>query len=278
MGDTKKALARVLLLASLAVLTNEDPTPYLGSRAEDHWQSCLHVARHLILRRPAIYRGGQKDEESCFLVRWFARLDVFGSFSDEEIGPPVPVDAYWPWDGTKNRQVDCLLGTSRFCITILAKIATLVRRPVEPLTDEAAACKCLYAELRMMRSALQEANANRFHERRECSDVQTDNLGFLERGFVDTALHQTGIFLISHYLLRGRELFQVGLHRISPFVTDNVCGSVTEPCMLLPMLIVGVHTEDEWLSSRIMNQLTEMGESGLGRVRLFRLGHVIFPD
>lgn len=273
-SDQKKALARIILLTSLAVFTNEDLTPYLGRVVGHGWQSYLLIARDIILRRASTYDGDPEDQGYCFLLRWFARLDVFGSLSDQDMGPPVPVDAYWPWDATTNLKVDCLLGTSRSCITVLAKVATLVRKPAGHLTDETVAGRCLRAELRVMRSAMKSEFMSLPYERLECSEDGYNNLGST---VTNRVLYRSGMLLIGYYLLPETEIdadeTEEALHDISTSVAYlEFCSAAN----LLPMLLVGVRTKHKRLSTMILNSLKTMENLGLGRVSALSTSHTNF--
>ena len=130
-GGWKQKFAEALLLASLDIFSNRDLTPHLGRyarREKCSWQGYLGVARDIIKSHGIVDGHVADDPEYHFLIRWFSRLDVFGTFSDISLGPPLPLDAYWPWDTTKELKVDCLLGTPRICFSILAKIANVLCR------------------------------------------------------------------------------------------------------------------------------------------------------
>ena len=116
-------LATAIMLASLAVLSPEA----LGMDIHISWQSHLDTARRILQARSQ--NLDPKDKVSYFLVRWFARLDVFGSLSGGKIDRTYNVHSYWPYasnyDNDNECEIDCLLGLTPRLLRVLFDIAQL---------------------------------------------------------------------------------------------------------------------------------------------------------
>lgn len=112
---SSSTLATVLLLISHQIVCTT------MSGASDPWHSYLDSARSLILTYSRLHPPDRKEPISYFLIRWFARLDLFGTLSRPEAGNLLPIDSYWPADNTKTKtQVDCMLRYSDHYIHSLA--------------------------------------------------------------------------------------------------------------------------------------------------------------
>ena len=202
-----------------------------------------------------------EDEEYSFLVRWFARLDVFGSFSNKTNDSPLPVDAYWLWDAEENFQLDCLLGTSRFCIVLLAKIATLVKeyagRDITGVSYN--------TELSFSKSALEQANQIQTWKLVKCTELEKDTSDYFEVDAINTAFHLTGIVIIQDHFPQEKEGIQVAVQTITNCITQVRAGSAAEPCMLLPMSVAALLTENAldcgWINERLWKMADLRGGS-----------------
>ncbi|KAF3930940.1 hypothetical protein ABW19_dt0209148 [Dactylella cylindrospora] len=97
------------------------------------WQIHLNAARKIILTRGGAKEMHSRDPVSFFLSRWFAYLDVLGSFSSKNNVKPLFTGKYWTVDeedvdGMADFSVDCFFGfTSRF-IGLLTRIWELARQ------------------------------------------------------------------------------------------------------------------------------------------------------
>jgi len=91
-----------------------------------------NAAREIILSRGETEGIHCRDNVSYFLVRWFAYLDVVGSLSGRDNDkPPLFSGKYWISendDENEDSAVDCVLGFTSKCVSILAKIGELARR------------------------------------------------------------------------------------------------------------------------------------------------------
>ena len=95
------------------------------------WRRHLNAAREIILSRGETAGIHCRDKVSYFLVRWFAYLDVLGSLSGRDNDQPLFSGKYWindEADESEDSTVDCVLGFTSKCVSILAKIGELARR------------------------------------------------------------------------------------------------------------------------------------------------------
>ena len=95
------------------------------------WRRHLNAAREIILSRGETEGIHCRDKVSYFLVRWFAYLDVLGSLSGRDNDQPLFSGKYWINDNadeSEDSAVDCVLGFTSKCVSILAKIGELARR------------------------------------------------------------------------------------------------------------------------------------------------------
>ena len=269
----KQKLAEALLLASLAVFWDKESIPYLEKYfrrdTKCSWQSFLNLARDIIRCHGIVDKRGGDDPDHRFLVRWFSRLDVFGSFSDPMLGPPLPLDAYWPWWFTsKALQVDCLLGISRTCISILAKIAVVICRRREFGDRRRVFGDWLnyggYFEAGSLELLLSSVLKHPEARRSLCSDLPEDSVAHLGVLMVGNALLGTGKAYLTQ-LLR-REYFEIDVQTPlqRPFTVDAEMSFCA--CMLLPMFVAGALTRDKWTLEFITAKLERLTESGMERV------------
>ena len=115
-------LATAILLASLEIV---NPSTF---EVKVPWQQHLHIARQMILARGGANSVHRKDKVSYFLTRWFAYLDVMGSLSGGRNDRPLFSGDYWATDSSdddQDYQIDCLLGFTSRCVSILDKIADM---------------------------------------------------------------------------------------------------------------------------------------------------------
>lgn len=95
------------------------------------WRQHLNAAREIILSRGETEGIHCRDNVTYFLVRWFAYLDVVGSLSGRDNDKPLFSGKYWINDSADENEdsaVDCVLGFTSKCVSIMAKIGELARR------------------------------------------------------------------------------------------------------------------------------------------------------
>ncbi|RMD44265.1 hypothetical protein DV735_g805, partial [Chaetothyriales sp. CBS 134920] len=134
-------LATAIMLASLEIIS---PSSFGVSIP---WQDHLSVARSIIRSRGGPNSVSRQDPVMFFLTRWMAYLDVMGSLSGSRSDEPLFAGNYWSSSGdlsstTSSRDlsiddeslededdytIDCLLGFTTKCVSILAQVALLAR-------------------------------------------------------------------------------------------------------------------------------------------------------
>lgn len=115
-------LATLIMLCSYDIIS---PSKLIS------WRQHLNAAREIILSRGETDGIHCRDNVSYFLVRWFAYLDVLGSLSGRDNDQPLFSGKYWindDADESEDSAVDCVLGFTSKCVSILAKIGELARR------------------------------------------------------------------------------------------------------------------------------------------------------
>ena len=265
-------LTEALLLASLIVYSNEDLTPYLGLYTSPSlkcdWQGCLRMAREIMKSQGISYKIDQDDHECCFLARWFSRLDVFGSFSDSTLGSPLPLDSYWPWEGSKDLQLDCLLGTSRSCISVLAKIVTTIhwRRQLgnEHILDRGPADA---RSLRILQKTLQHGSKVASSAVRSmCPDIRARAGHLDELNAIDSALQGTANTYLWQLLPREKRSLEYSVRMVRGIVYIGPESSSYDCTLLLPMLLAANLTDEAKDLVFITSKLEIMKNSGINRV------------
>lgn len=132
-------LATAIMLASIEIIS---PSSFGVSIP---WQNHLSIARSIIRSRGGPHSISRKDPVMYFLTRWLAYLDVLGSLSGRRNEEPLFVGDYWSsshdestsakelsltdedGDDEDDFTIDCLLGFTTRCVSILAQVAVLAR-------------------------------------------------------------------------------------------------------------------------------------------------------
>ncbi|RMZ82030.1 hypothetical protein DV737_g2299, partial [Chaetothyriales sp. CBS 132003] len=147
-------LATAIMLASLEIIS---PSSFGVSIP---WQDHLSVARSIIRSRGGPNSVSRKDPVMFFLTRWMAYLDVMGSLSGGRNDEPLFAGNYWSsncdspsttpakelslddesLEDADDYTIDCLLGFTTKCVSILAQVALLARE-CEPHRIDAATSK-----------------------------------------------------------------------------------------------------------------------------------------
>jgi len=120
-------LATALTLCSYEIIS---PNPFADGVT---WQIHLNAARRIILARGGAQEMHSRDSISFFLSRWFAYLDVLGSFSSKNNEKPLFTGKYWTvdeedTDGMADFSVDCFFGFTNRFIGLLTRIGELARQ------------------------------------------------------------------------------------------------------------------------------------------------------
>ena len=146
------------------------------------WYKHLLVARQMIICRRIEDReksistlpgnDGSKDIEH-FLLRWFARLDILGSFLNNQYNSPLLLSRYLnfevPEDTNKRYKIDCILGFTWQLADLLVKFKILARRiRHHHIHPDDASSKYLMLQGKLPEDDLKSSRA---HDALVCSDI-----------------------------------------------------------------------------------------------------------
>ena len=269
-------LATAIMLASLEIIspnTFDVPVP---------WQKHLNVARRMIIARGGAQSVHRKDKVSYFLSRWFAYLDVLGSLSGGKNDQPLFSGDYWvvdDLDGEHDFQIDCLLGFTSRCVSILAKIAELARQCDNGRIDSngnirgdwtppdqtvEAASKLKYD--------LQEARMHRYKgcPHRPRKNATEDGWDLLEMVATNEAFHWAGLIHLNRRVLGKASSdveVQIAVREIEGALYKVRKGGTAEACLLFPMFTAGCDAQRPDQRARIMERLRSVEGSGMTQVR-----------
>jgi len=269
-------LATAIMLASLEIIspnTFDVPVP---------WQNHLSVARRMILARGGAQSVHRKDKVSYFLSRWFAYLDVLGSLSGGKNDQPLFSGDYWVVDDLDDEhdfQIDCLLGFTSRCVSILAKIAELARQCDNERIDSngniredwkppdqtvEAASKLKYD--------LQEARMHRYKgcPHRPRKNATEDGWDLLEMVATNEAFHWAGLIHLNRRVLGKPSSdveVQIAVREIEGALYKVRKGGTAEACLLFPMFTAGCDAQTQDQRDRIMERLRSVEGSGMTQVR-----------
>ena len=272
-------LATAILLASLEIV---NPSTF---EVKVPWQQHLHVARQMILARGGASSVRRKDKVSYFLTRWFAYLDVIGSLSGGRNDRPLFSGDYWATDTSdhdQDYQIDCLLGFTSRCVSILAKIADLARICENERIDPAGNVREDWQpsgetreEAERLKSDLMEARRHRFQgcpHRRARSQLE-DNSYNLELVTTNEAFHHAGLIHVNRRVLGKSSMdpeVQYAVREIVGALFKVRKGGTAEGCLLFPMFTAGCDAQELDQRERIMERLKRMEGLGMSHVRKAR--------
>ena len=118
-------VAAAIMLASLEIIS-----PNAFDMPNMSWEQYLLLARQIIVARGGYHVLRHGDKVSYFLSRWFAYLDVLGSLSGSTYQRPL-IDDHCTCDEehdfNKDDEIDCFLGFTGRCISILSQVANLAK-------------------------------------------------------------------------------------------------------------------------------------------------------
>lgn len=285
-------LATAIMLASLEIIS---PNAF---EVTVPWQTHLTVARRMILARGGAESVHRKDKVSYFLSRWFAYLDVLGSLSGGNNGCPLFSGNYWANDDSDDDfQIDCLLGFTSRCVSILARIAELARQcdseRIDPDTgnvqDDWTPGEETVQKAEQLKLDLQDARMHRYkgcphrpstptrhrklgngHDGRK--DGHEDGWDLLEMVATNEAFHWAGLVHLNRRILgkRSEDLeVQIAVREIVSTLYKVRKGGTAEACLLFPMFTAGCDAREQVQRDVIMDRLKCVEESGMTQVRSF---------
>lgn len=286
-------LATAIMLASLEIIS---PNAF---EVTVPWQTHLTVARRMILARGGAESVHRKDKVSYFLSRWFAYLDVLGSLSGGKNDRPLFSGNYWANDDSDDDfQIDCLLGFTSRCVSILARIAELARQcdseRIDPDTgdvDEAwnpseeTVCRA-----EQLKADLQDARMHRYRgcPHRPSTPARHRKLGptgsnsksadggneegwdLLEMVATNESFHWAGLVHLNRRILGKKSEdveVQIAVREIVSTLYKVRKGGTAEACLLFPMFTAGCDAREPGQRRVIMERLRYVEESGMTQVR-----------
>src|SRR2546423_2910732 len=294
-------LATAIMLASLEIIS---PSTFGVSVP---WQNHLSVARSII----KCGGGGpksvsRKDPVTFFLTRWLAYLDVLGSLSCRRNEEPLFGGNYWRRSSTANPLsqselemygtddeadfiIDCMLGFTTRCVSILARIATLARecdwKRIDPTTGKARPKwqppPEILEEAHELRTDLEKA---RVHPQPKLSNhVSTDpdkgglygGMGVHEHDegtgleWTNAAFHWAGLIHLLrriHNRPRSAREVQDAVGKIVEALQRVPQGGNAEACLLFPMFTAGVEAEDQTIKDTVLGRIKGVEDVGMCQV------------
>jgi hypothetical protein len=232
----------------------------------------------------------RSDDVSYFLSRWFAYLDVVGSLSGSRHEKPLSLN-YLPMEnasGEEAYQIDCLLGFTGHCVSILARVAELAKQCEPDRFDEngdiRANWKPSEAIVQQAEQVRDELQRSQERDYRACthrpslsgSQISEHEAGWdsLEIFATNEAFHWAGlIHLLRRVLGRSRSDLEVqtAVREIVGLLYKVRKGSTAEACLLFPMFTAGVDAIDRGQRERIAERLKGVEGFGMIQVRMHNL-------
>ena len=259
-----------------------------------------------------------------FLTRWMAYLDVLGSLSGRRNEEPLFAGNYWSSshdDSTSAKElsldddedgddeddytIDCLLGFTTRCVSILAQIALLAREcEAERLNPETGRINTDWRpppEVLKRADILKRDLTNaREHEQKQCthsphlskavpvghqhtqqperrySYVNMTDKDAEESIATNSAFHWAGLIHLLrrvHNLPRSHPDVQYAVKQIVETIKELREGGSAEACLLFPMFTAGVEAEDPIERAEVMRRVK--GAEGLGMCQVGRARKVM---
>ena len=275
------------------------------------WQNHLSIARSLVRQRGGPHTVSRSDPVMYFLTRWLAYLDVLGSLSGRWNEDPLFGGGYWSTthdDHISNKElsltdededddytIDCLLGFTTRCVSILAQVALLARRCDSQRIDlETGVINPDWRppeDVRLEAEALQrDLEHARDHEQKQCHHHSpsisraevcawrrpstVNNLSEQEAEeslATNSAFHWAGLIHLLrrvHNLPRADRQVQQAVSEIVKVLDRIREGGSAEACLLFPMFTAGVEAESELHRVAVLTRIK--GAEGLGMCQVNR--------
>ena len=280
---TNANLATAIMLASLGIIS---PNAF---QVTVPWQTHLTVARRMIVARGGAQSVHRKDKVSYFLSRWFAYLDILGSLSGGKNDQPLFSGNYWANDDADDDfQIDCLLGFTSRCVSILARIAELARQcDSERISSET--CEIqedwkpseeTLQKAERLKVDLQEARMHRYRgcphrpstpvmRRRRGKDGDEAGWDLLEMVATNEAFHWAGLIHLNRRILGKKSEdveVQIAVREIVSALFKVRKGGTAEACLLFPIFTAGCDALESGQRKVIMERLSAVEESGMTQV------------
>jgi hypothetical protein len=292
-------LATAIMLASLEIIS---PNTF---EVTIPWQIHLNTARRIILGRGGMQYLTRKDKASYFLSRWFAYLEIIGSLSSRKNDIPLFPSGSYSSNSSSNStsladspsasststggaledsdnddfQIDCLLGFTSRCVSILAQIAELARycdneriTPSGELVPGWSPSAAIAAKAETLRVALTDARTHVYKgcpHRDSNPDSPHDGWDGLEMAATNEAFHWAGLVHLYRRVLgkeRADDDVQSAVRAIVGALYKIRRGGQAEACLLFPMFTAGCDALDQGHRDQIMERVRSVEGFGMTQV------------
>ncbi|KAL9124559.1 MAG: hypothetical protein Q9217_006118 [Psora testacea] len=279
---SNSTFATAIMLASLEIIS---PNPF-GTKTTISWETHLSMTRKIIWERGIRERMvARHDEESYFLTRWFAYLDVLGSLSGGQKDPPMFRGDFWANDFDDDRQdhrIDCFFGFTTCCVCILAELAELAEicdreRAITPKGEFWQLSPTSLEAARKIRidlmASMQQPYQGCQHGRRPSAQQDESTTHALELTTTNESYHWAGLIYLNRRVL-GKPCFDDQIQDYVNFIVAGLGklrqGGTAEACMLFPMFIAGCEALEEDCRRRFLGRLKSVEMTGMTQAHTAR--------
>lgn len=282
---TSSNLATAIMLASLEIIS---PNAF---EVTVPWQTHLTVARRMIVARGGAQSVHRKDKVSYFLSRWFAYLDILGSLSGGKNDQPLFSGNYWANDDLdEDFQIDCLLGFTSRCVSILARIAELARQcdsqrissETGDIIEDWTPDEETLQKAKQLKLDLQDARMHRYkgcphrpstpvRYRKRGKDGDEAGWDLLEMVATNEAFHWAGLIHLDRRILGKKSEdveVQIAVREIVSALYKVRKGGTAEACLLFPIFTAGCDAREQAQREVIMERISAVEETGMTQVDL----------
>lgn len=279
-------LATAIMLTSLEIISPK------AFEISVPWQVHLSTARQMILARGGLKSMHPKYSTSYFLGRWAVYLDVIGSLSGCKHGF---LDTAWEIEDTLGDEefyyeIECVMGFTSRCITILSKIADLARQCDKARLQvhhsdpsEIVSWKPSPEVFIQANKLIADLEAARKHPHIiSCPSIEEDSSDYDNREemfAMNEAFHWAGHIHLQRIVLckqSDHPDVQVPVSKIMELLQKIKRGGPAEVCLLFPIFTAGCEISRdnevgrEWRKEVLerMKRLDSSGMAQMGRARI----------
>lgn len=271
-------LASAIMLASLEIISpNTFEYPI-------QWQDHLHIAREIIVSRGGLSALSNTDDEHlAFLCKWYAYLEIVGSLSGNKSGRAPLSGDYWHSTDANKLKIDCFLGFTTRCVSLLGQVASLsqlcdaermdeqgnIDPSWEPSPETREAAEKIRVALESSKEHVHEGCVHYNSPAEPTVDKSPQDAQEIYR--TNEMFHWAGLIHLHRRVLAK--------HTRDPDVQDKVReivealklvrkGSSTESCLLFPMFTAGCDAVDEEQRECISERLQGVEGWGMTHVSI----------